>query len=269
MITLEDALPGRIGRDVHFGPAHRARHAAARPVAGRARGRVLRHGLLLGRRADLLADARASTRPRSATRVGSPRTRRTRRPAPAAPVTPRPSRSSTTRPRSPTPTCSRCSGRTTTRPRACGRATTSARSTGRRSTPPPRRSSPRRSRRGTRSQPAVKAAGLGDITTEIAQAGPFYYAEDYHQQYLSESEEPERVLQPRPQRPDLPRRRRPHIDRRALACATRDLASTRAQRSRPASQCHRTPAESAVRLFEWVVRRRPAERFGISLTDFV
>jgi peptide-methionine (S)-S-oxide reductase len=28
------------------------------------------------------------------------------------------------------------------------------------------------------------AAGYGEITTEIAQAGPFYYAEDYHQQYL-------------------------------------------------------------------------------------
>ena len=31
----------------------------------------------------------------------------------------------------------------------------------------------------------MTAAGLGDITTEIAQAGDFYYAEDYHQQYLS------------------------------------------------------------------------------------
>ena len=28
-------------------------------------------------------------------------------------------------------------------------------------------------------------AGYGDITTEIAPAGPFFYAEDYHQQYLS------------------------------------------------------------------------------------
>ncbi|MGH9188381.1 MAG: peptide-methionine (S)-S-oxide reductase MsrA [Acidimicrobiales bacterium] len=27
-------------------------------------------------------------------------------------------------------------------------------------------------------------AGLGAITTEIADAGPFYYAEEYHQQYL-------------------------------------------------------------------------------------
>jgi len=29
------------------------------------------------------------------------------------------------------------------------------------------------------------AAGYGDISTELADAGPFYYAEDYHQQYLA------------------------------------------------------------------------------------
>jgi peptide-methionine (S)-S-oxide reductase len=33
-------------------------------------------------------------------------------------------------------------------------------------------------------QANLNAAGYGDITTEIAPAGPFYYAEDYHQQYL-------------------------------------------------------------------------------------
>ena len=31
---------------------------------------------------------------------------------------------------------------------------------------------------------AVQAKGYGAITTEIEPAGPFYYAEDYHQQYL-------------------------------------------------------------------------------------
>ena len=31
---------------------------------------------------------------------------------------------------------------------------------------------------------ALKRGGLGLITTEIAPAGPFYYAEEYHQQYL-------------------------------------------------------------------------------------
>ncbi|MEQ4726009.1 peptide-methionine (S)-S-oxide reductase MsrA [Nonomuraea sp. B19D2] len=33
-------------------------------------------------------------------------------------------------------------------------------------------------------QGVLKAAGYGEITTEIASAGPFYYAEEYHQQYL-------------------------------------------------------------------------------------
>ncbi|MDF1769755.1 peptide-methionine (S)-S-oxide reductase MsrA [Maricaulis sp.] len=34
-------------------------------------------------------------------------------------------------------------------------------------------------------QQELAKAGLGPITTEIAPAGPFYYAEDYHQQYLA------------------------------------------------------------------------------------
>jgi peptide-methionine (S)-S-oxide reductase len=33
----------------------------------------------------------------------------------------------------------------------------------------------------------LAAAGLGEITTEIAPAGPFFYAEDYHQQYLAKN----------------------------------------------------------------------------------
>ena len=36
-------------------------------------------------------------------------------------------------------------------------------------------------------QGALTAAGRGRITTEIAPAGPFYYAEDYHQQYLAKN----------------------------------------------------------------------------------
>ena len=35
-----------------------------------------------------------------------------------------------------------------------------------------------------RFQKSLTAAGHGEITTEIAKAGPFYYAEGYHQQYL-------------------------------------------------------------------------------------
>ncbi|WP_419840688.1 peptide-methionine (S)-S-oxide reductase MsrA [Candidatus Poriferisodalis sp.] len=33
-------------------------------------------------------------------------------------------------------------------------------------------------------QAVLDGAGLGGITTEICLAGPFFYAEDYHQQYL-------------------------------------------------------------------------------------
>jgi peptide-methionine (S)-S-oxide reductase len=33
----------------------------------------------------------------------------------------------------------------------------------------------------------LRDAGLGEITTEIADAGPFYYAEPYHQQYLAKN----------------------------------------------------------------------------------
>ena len=36
-------------------------------------------------------------------------------------------------------------------------------------------------------QQALKSAGYGDITTEILDAPEFYYAEDYHQQYLAKN----------------------------------------------------------------------------------
>jgi peptide-methionine (S)-S-oxide reductase len=36
-------------------------------------------------------------------------------------------------------------------------------------------------------QRELRDAGYGEITTEIAQAGPFYYAEPYHQQYLAKN----------------------------------------------------------------------------------
>jgi peptide-methionine (S)-S-oxide reductase len=36
-------------------------------------------------------------------------------------------------------------------------------------------------------QKALKAKGFPDITTEIRPAGEFYYAEDYHQQYLGKN----------------------------------------------------------------------------------
>ncbi|MBK5257638.1 MAG: peptide-methionine (S)-S-oxide reductase MsrA [Vicinamibacteria bacterium] len=34
---------------------------------------------------------------------------------------------------------------------------------------------------------ALEAAGRGEITTEVLDAPPFYYAEDYHQQYLAKN----------------------------------------------------------------------------------
>ena len=36
-------------------------------------------------------------------------------------------------------------------------------------------------------QERLRDSGHGEITTEIAAAGPFYYAEDYHQQYLAKN----------------------------------------------------------------------------------
>ncbi len=36
-------------------------------------------------------------------------------------------------------------------------------------------------------QAELEARGAGPITTEIAEAGEYYYAEDYHQQYLSKN----------------------------------------------------------------------------------
>ena len=38
--------------------------------------------------------------------------------------------------------------------------------------------------------PIVRATGRGEITTEIGKLDTFYYAEDYHQQYLSDSKNP-------------------------------------------------------------------------------
>ncbi|MDX1448067.1 MAG: peptide-methionine (S)-S-oxide reductase MsrA [Acidimicrobiia bacterium] len=36
-------------------------------------------------------------------------------------------------------------------------------------------------------QEQLREAGFGGITTEIREAGPFFYAEDYHQQYLAKN----------------------------------------------------------------------------------
>jgi peptide-methionine (S)-S-oxide reductase len=38
--------------------------------------------------------------------------------------------------------------------------------------------------------PVVRAAGKGEITTEICPLDRYFYAEDYHQQYLSDTKNP-------------------------------------------------------------------------------
>ena len=83
-----------------------------------------------------------------------------------------------------TTTCCGCSGRATTRRRACARATTWARSTARasRCADDVQRKAAEASRDAY--QQELTAAGYGQITTEIVDAAEFWYAEDYHQQYL-------------------------------------------------------------------------------------
>ena len=166
-------------------PPPRPRHAAPAAVPGRHRAGHLRDGLLLGRRAPLLAGPghvhdrgrlRRRLHPEPDLRGDLQRAHR---------ATPRPCSPSSTRPRRATRSCCASSGRATTPPRACGRETTSARSTGRRSTGRARRSATPRSPRASASRRRSTRAGHGTITTEIAEAGPFYYAEDYHQQYLA------------------------------------------------------------------------------------
>ena len=57
----------------------------------------------------------------------------------------------------------------------------------------------------------MSAAGKGEITTEIAPLGAFYYAEDYHQQYLSDAKNPNGYCNHGPNGLTCPRRRRAHL----------------------------------------------------------
>ena len=81
--------------------------------------------------------------------------------------------------------CWPCSGRTTTPPKACARANdvgTQYRS-GVYCYDDAQKIAAEASR--DRFAARLRDAGYGDITTEIIGAPPFYYAEDYHQQYLA------------------------------------------------------------------------------------
>ena len=83
--------------------------------------------------------------------------------------------------------CCACSGRTTTRRRACARATTSARSTAPASTPSAtsRRRRPKRPARCSRRR--SKRSRFARSPRRSLDAPTFFYAEDYHQQYLAKN----------------------------------------------------------------------------------
>ena len=72
-------------------------------------------------------------------------------------------------------------------------------------------------------QGAEGAAATAPITTEIVDAPPFYFAEDYHQQYLAKN--PMRLLRPRRHRRELPDRHR-----RAGCAVCAGLTAQRASR---------------------------------------
>ena len=93
-------------------------------------------------------------------------------------------------------------GEPRSRRRACARATTSARSIAPASTTTTTQQRERRSASRDAYQQQLTAAGYGAITTEILPAPEFYYAEDYHQQYLAKN--PGRLLRPRRHRRVLP-----------------------------------------------------------------
>ena len=185
MPAPEEALPGRSEPAFEVPETHAVLGTPLKPpFPDGDRGRLLRARLLLGRGAAVLGPRRRlhdrgrlheRDHAEPDLRGGLQRAR---------PGTPRRCWSPSTRRRSPTPTCSRSSSRSTTRPRGCARATTSAPSTAPGSTSP---TTPRRRRRRWRCDAydeALRAAGHEPITTEVEPAGPFYYAEDYHQQYL-------------------------------------------------------------------------------------
>ncbi len=161
------ALKGRSEPIVTPAASLRERRVAGRAVARRDADGRLRTRLLLGRREEVLADARRHLDGRRLRRRLHPNPP-TRRSARAAPVTPRSCLSRTTRRASRTSSCSRSSGRTTTRRRACGRAMTPERSTdlGHRSPHPKER---RTAEASTRRIPGRAEEGRlrVEITTEI------------------------------------------------------------------------------------------------------
>ena len=183
-----DRRPARSRRaDSGSRQAHRAGDAAAPSVPRERRVPDRRHGLLLGRRANLLADPgrvhdrRRLRRRRDAEPDLSRGVQRQDRPhrgrcwSPTTPPRSRPRRSSS------------ASGRATTRPRVCARATTSARSTGRRSTGRTRPSTRPPSRPATRTPRPSPSAAWARSRPSWPRRASSIPAEDYHQQYLQKN----------------------------------------------------------------------------------
>ena len=178
---------GPVGAHAGAEVAFRERRAARAALSGGDGAGALRPRLLLGRGAEVLEDARRRLD------VGRLRGRLHAEPdLRGGLLRPhRPHRGGARRVRpgegEPTRSCCASSGRATTRRRACARATTWARSTARRSTRTAR--TQRETAEASRDayQKALDAAGHGAITTEIREAPEYYYAEDYHQQYLAKN----------------------------------------------------------------------------------
>ena len=181
------ALAGRT-TSIHTAASH---HVSGRPLKGPFRkggDRAVRHGLLLGRRAAVLAAADGVW----VTAVGY---------AGGDDAQPdlsgdlhrpdRPCRGrcwwSSTRRSSPMPSCSSCSGRTTTRRKACARATTSAPPTARRSTLSSEAQLGRRSPRATPMRPRCGTPGAARSPPRSRRRRAFYFAEEDHQQYLAKN----------------------------------------------------------------------------------
>ena len=183
-----EALPGRDERmpvpAAHFVNGHRLDP----PFPDGLEHAMFAHGLFLGRRAEVLAVTgrvldgcrlrgrpyTESDLPRSVQRHDGPHRSRCL-------VVFDPKRCGTT-------ISCRVSGRATIRRRACGRAMTSARSTDRGSTVTTRRSAGRRKRHATRiSQRSDSGRTRRASRRRSCRRREFYYAEDYHQQYLAKN----------------------------------------------------------------------------------